>query len=51
MLTGGRKYSRTSKIKEGEEKLQIFDDVLRRLCHLNYAHGHLATPENPVLQQ
>jgi hypothetical protein len=34
MLTGGRKYSRTSKIKEGEEKLQIFDDVLRRLCQL-----------------
>jgi hypothetical protein len=34
MLTGGRKYSRTSKIKEGEEKLQIFDDALRRLDQL-----------------
>jgi hypothetical protein len=34
MLTGGRKYSRTSKIKKGEEKLQIFDDVLKHLDEL-----------------
>lgn len=34
MLTGGRKYSQTSKIKKGEEKLQLFDDVLRHLDEL-----------------
>jgi hypothetical protein len=34
MLTGGRKYSRTSKITEGEEKLKIFDDALRGLDQL-----------------
>ena len=34
MLTGGRKYSRTSKIKEGEEKLKLFDDVLKSLDQL-----------------
>lgn len=27
MLAGGKKYSETSKIKEGEEKLRLFDDV------------------------
>jgi hypothetical protein len=34
MLAGGKKYSETSKIKEGEEKLKIFDDVLRSLDEL-----------------
>jgi hypothetical protein len=34
MLTGGRKYSATSKVKEGEEKLQIMDGVLSALDEL-----------------
>jgi hypothetical protein len=34
MLTGGRKYSHTSKIKEGEEKLKLFDDALKGLDQL-----------------
>jgi len=34
MLTGGRKYSGTSKVKEGEEKLQILDAVLAELDEL-----------------
>jgi hypothetical protein len=34
MLTGGRKYSGTSKIKDGEEKLQILDSILRGLDEL-----------------
>lgn len=34
MLTGGTKYSKTSKIKKGEEKLKIFDDVLMKLDEL-----------------
>ncbi len=34
MLTGGRKYSGTSKVKDGEEKLQILDGVLRGLDEL-----------------
>jgi hypothetical protein len=34
MLTGGRKYSGTSKVKEGEEKLQILDGVLSGLEEL-----------------
>jgi hypothetical protein len=34
MLTGGRKYSATSKVKEGEEKLQILDGVLSELDEL-----------------
>lgn len=34
MLTGGRKYSQTSKIKEGEEKLKLFDDTLKGLDQL-----------------
>jgi hypothetical protein len=34
MLTGGRKYSGTSKVKDGEEKLQILDRVLSRLDEL-----------------
>jgi hypothetical protein len=33
-LTGGRKYSGTSKVKEGEEKLQILDGVLSGLDEL-----------------
>lgn len=31
MLTGGRKYSKTAKIKDGEEKLKVFDDVLNQI--------------------
>jgi hypothetical protein len=34
MLTGARKYSGTSKVKEGEEKLQILDGVLNVLDEL-----------------
>lgn len=34
MLTGGKKYSETSKIQEGEEKLKVFDDALKRLDEL-----------------
>jgi hypothetical protein len=34
MLTGGRKYSDTSKVKEGEEKLQILEGVLSGLDEL-----------------
>jgi hypothetical protein len=34
MLTGGRKYSGTSKVKEGEEKLQILDGALSGLDEL-----------------
>ena len=34
ILTGGRKYSGTSKPKEGEEKLQILDGVLSGLDEL-----------------
>jgi hypothetical protein len=34
MLTGIRKYSKTSKIKDGEEKLQILDGVLSGLDEL-----------------
>jgi hypothetical protein len=43
MLTGGQKYSATSKVKEGEEKLGLFDDVLRRrldeLTIMGYGFG------------
>ncbi len=34
MLTGGRKYSKTAKAKEGEEKLIIFDEILSQLDRL-----------------
>jgi hypothetical protein len=34
MLTGGRKYSTTAKIKDGEEKLAVFDDVLDQVTEL-----------------
>jgi len=34
MLTGGNKYSKTTNVKEGEEKLKILDDVLRQLDEL-----------------
>lgn len=34
MLTGGSKYSKTSKIKKGEEKLKIFDEELMKLDEL-----------------
>ena len=42
MLTGGRKYSDTSKAKVGEEKLKLFDDVLRcvdELTIIGYGFG------------
>lgn len=34
LLTGGNKYSKTSNVKDGEEKLKIFDDTLARLDEL-----------------
>ena len=34
ILTGGNKYSKTTNMKEGEEKLKVFDDVLRQLDEL-----------------
>lgn len=34
MLTGGKKYSQTSNIKEGEEKLKIFDEKLLEIDEL-----------------
>jgi hypothetical protein len=34
MLTGGNKYSKTAKHKVGEEKLKIFDDVIREIDEL-----------------
>lgn len=34
MLTGGKKFSKTSKIKKGEEKLKIFDEELLKLDEL-----------------
>lgn len=34
MLTGGYKYSKTSQVKKGEEKLKLFDDVLCQLDKL-----------------
>ena len=34
ILTGGRKYSVVAKASEGEEKLAIFDDVLKNVDHL-----------------
>jgi hypothetical protein len=42
MLTGGKKYSETSKIKDGEEKLKLFDDVLEdieELTIIGYGFG------------
>ncbi len=34
LLTGGRKYSKTTNVKKGEEKLKIFSDVLIELDEL-----------------
>lgn len=34
ILTGGRKYSTVAKIQKGEEKLAIFDDILRQVDQL-----------------
>jgi len=34
MLTGGKKYSKTTNTKKGEEKLKIFDDVLDEIDEL-----------------
>ncbi|RXI27660.1 hypothetical protein [Aliarcobacter trophiarum] len=34
MLTGGTKYSNTSNIKEGEEKLKVFEDILSEINEL-----------------
>jgi hypothetical protein len=42
MLTGGRKYSKTTKPKKGEEKLNLFDEVLRdteNLVVIGYSFG------------
>jgi hypothetical protein len=42
MLTGGRKYSKTTNPKKGEEKLQLFDDVLLNtdeLLVMGYSFG------------
>lgn len=42
MLTGGRKYSKTTNHKKGEEKLALFDDVLREtdeLTVIGYSFG------------
>lgn len=42
MLTGGNKYSKTSKIKKGEEKLKILDDILNttdELTIIGYGFG------------
>ena len=44
MLTGGHKYSKTSKIKKGEEKLRILDDTLKdtdELTIIGYGFGDL----------
>ncbi|DAB38108.1 MAG TPA: hypothetical protein CFH83_07695 [Sulfuricurvum kujiense] len=35
MLTGGKKYSKTTNPKDGEEKLLIFDDAMRTLDELS----------------
>jgi hypothetical protein len=40
--TGGRKYSKTTNFKKGEEKLKLLDDVLREvdeLAIIGYAFG------------
>jgi len=34
MLTGGKKYSKTTNPKDGEEKLLIFDDIIKTLNEL-----------------
>ena len=34
LLTGGTKYSNTSNIKEGEEKLKVFEDILSEINEL-----------------
>lgn len=46
MLTGGKKYSKTTSPKKGEEKLQLFDEVLRTLDELTvvgygFGDGHV----------
>ncbi|MFC1771186.1 hypothetical protein ACFLZV_04790 [Candidatus Margulisiibacteriota bacterium] len=46
MLTGGKKYSKTSNPKKGEEKLKLFDDVLQQLDELTiigygFADSHI----------
>lgn len=42
MLTGGKKYSNTTNIKKGEEKLKVFDDILQstdELTIIGYGFG------------
>lgn len=42
MLTGGQKYSTVAKTGKGEEKLAIFDAVLRQAVHhtiIGYGFG------------
>jgi hypothetical protein len=34
VLIGGKKYSKTTNLKKGEEKLKLFDDVMRELTEL-----------------
>jgi hypothetical protein len=34
-----------------EGKITLDEYMSLVVFYLNYAHGHLATPENPVLQQ
>jgi hypothetical protein len=44
LLTGGNKYSKTTNPKKGEEKLQLFESVLRTLDELTiigYGFGDL----------
>jgi hypothetical protein len=44
LLTGGRKYTKTTDVKKGEEKLKIFHDVLVKLDELTiigYRFGDL----------
>lgn len=44
LLMGGRKYTKTTNAKKGEEKLQIFEDVLTKLDELTiigYSFGDL----------
>ncbi|WP_061207012.1 hypothetical protein [Leptospira santarosai] len=42
VLTGGNKYSKTAKIKQGEEKLKLFEDIIKsvdKLIIIGYGFG------------
>nr|OCA01113.1 Uncharacterized protein A9P81_0789 [Leptospira interrogans serovar Copenhageni/Icterohaemorrhagiae] len=42
VLIGGNKYSKTAKIKQGEEKLKLFEDVMKsvdKLIIIGYGFG------------